>query len=118
MVDTQHGGDVLVELGAAIRQAREAIGMTASKLAKHMAVTGAAVSNWERGLRAPSRLDLYRIEALLSVTPPGRLVHRLYPDAPERAVMLTEDAIQEDTRLTGPQKAAMLAVLQVILRGQ
>lgn len=106
------------EFGQALRAAREAAGWTATTLAKHMAVTGAAVSNWERGLRVPTKLDLYRIEALLGVTPPGRLVQRLYPEAGERALMATEDAIQEDDRLTGPQKAALLAVLQVLLADQ
>ena len=74
---------VLTELGAAIREARKAAGMTQEALAEALDRTQTAVSYWEAGKRDPGVPDLLRIAEALNVPAASLLPDRAPKGAAE-----------------------------------
>jgi transcriptional regulator with XRE-family HTH domain len=82
--ELDHAAEVLQALGAKIRAAREAAGVTQNHLAGELGVTQTAVSYWEAGKRDPGVIDLLRIAEELKV-PAAALLPDQAPKAAQRA---------------------------------
>lgn len=52
-------------IGARMRAARKARGMSQGQVGRHLGVSGVAVHNWETAKHRPDLFDLRRVEALL-----------------------------------------------------
>jgi transcriptional regulator with XRE-family HTH domain len=63
LVDTESGG-----VGARLRTARRAAGLTQKQLAEALSVEAITVSRWERGVTSPSLPRLRRIAELTETT--------------------------------------------------
>jgi transcriptional regulator with XRE-family HTH domain len=55
------------ELGARIRELREAAGLSQAELAERLGIAQNSLSNWERGNRQPSFADIVRVAESLAV---------------------------------------------------
>lgn len=100
----------LVPFGARLRQARLAAKLNMATVAERLGTTVQAVSNYERGVRAPEALDVWRLEVLLGLRP-GELASTLDPTVDGPPAASTEQAIMSDRRLTDGAKLALLGVL-------
>ncbi len=60
--------DEMTEFGAAMREARERLGLTQAQVAERLGVTGATISNWENGRSAPEGSQRAQVEAVLQMS--------------------------------------------------
>jgi transcriptional regulator with XRE-family HTH domain len=102
----------LVRLGRLIREQRSAAEMSLRELAARTNVSNPYLSQIERGLHAPSVRVLRSIATALNVSAETLLVQAGLLDSvdPAEPPPTVVSAINADDRLTGDQKAALLAV--------
>jgi transcriptional regulator with XRE-family HTH domain len=102
--------------GQRLRQARQAAGFDLATVADRLGATVQAVSNYERGVRAPGELDVWRLEVLYGMRP-GELAVVLDPRVTGPPESSIEQAIMADRRLSESAKVALLGVLMELLPG-
>jgi transcriptional regulator with XRE-family HTH domain len=114
-------------LGAFIRQQRQRAGLSLRQLAELTSLSNPYLSQVERGLHQPSVRVLKAISDALNLSAETLLAEAglidamagagrdASPAAPPPAAPSTEDAIRADQRLSGDQKAALIAVYRSML---
>ncbi|MFU8839730.1 MAG: helix-turn-helix domain-containing protein [Nitriliruptoraceae bacterium] len=112
---TQEDGSPLDELGAYIRNQREAAALSLRKLAKIAGVSNPYLSQIERGLRKPSAEILQAIAKALEISSETLYVKAGILD--EREIDIdVEAAVAADPHLTGPQRQALLEMYRSFRR--
>lgn len=113
---TSDDQEPLLGLGSFIRSQRHLANLSLRQLASLAEVSNPYLSQIERGLHAPSVRVLRSIAQALGVSSDTLLREAgfLDDDEPDDAGD-TEAAIRSDTRLTEPQKAALLTVYRSYL---
>lgn len=97
-------------LGAFIRTQRELANLSLRRMAALAEVSNPYLSQIERGLHEPSMHILRSIAQALNLSAETLLEQAGLLDTDETEPVDTERAIRADTRLTAPQKQALLAV--------
>lgn len=97
--------------GAALRQARVALGMTQRELAAVLGTAQAVVSRWENGLLAtmPTRAQIGALEKAVRLRPGALTVHLGY--VPLAVLQDSEAAINADPRFTSEQKRLLIGLI-------
>lgn len=99
----------LTALGDYIRTQRRLANLSLRDVAERTKISNPYLSQVERGLHEPSVRVLKAIATALNVSAESLLAHAgLFED--HRELVDTEAAIRGDSRLTGDQKQALLAV--------
>lgn len=107
------------ELGARIRRARLAAGLTQKQLADQLHITDRAVSKWERGLSAPDIALLEPLADVLHLTLTQLIIGGEEVPTPEQAIRQTAEYAQTAGRtrlyriysLTATSFAAQILIL-------
>jgi transcriptional regulator with XRE-family HTH domain len=110
----------LEQLGEFIREQRKLARLSLRDLADRTNVSNPYLSQIERGLHEPSVRVLRSIARALNISAEtllsqAGLIEHAAGDAPSADRPVTEDAIRSDTRLTPPQKEALLSVYRSYL---
>ena len=94
------------DLGARIRAARQAAGLSQEKLAERLGLTRQAVTKWETGQSAPSTENLLRLAEVLGV-PVSTLLDEAAPQPPGHPlrILSTREFMQV---LRGNLRAALI----------
>jgi transcriptional regulator with XRE-family HTH domain len=98
-------------LGAFIRAQRQMANLSLRELSAMTEVSNPYLSQVERGLSEPSARVLKSIAQALNLSAEALFAQAgLMPESTQRDDDATETALRVDTRLTEPQKRALLAV--------
>jgi transcriptional regulator with XRE-family HTH domain len=112
----QHGQEALsrqhlLSLGEFIKAQRRLNKMSQRELARLSDLSDTYMSQLERGLHEPSLSVLRAVAESLGIRPDQLILYAAGLPLPGEATT-TEDAIRGDSRLTGEQRTALLAVLR------
>jgi transcriptional regulator with XRE-family HTH domain len=113
----------MTALGAFIRRQRQLANLSLRQLADRTKLSNPYLSQVERGLHQPSVRVIRLISDALNVSAEtllaqAGLLHHKEASAEEESrprTVSVEEAIQAETRLTGEQKSALIAVLRSML---
>lgn len=108
-------GDALHDVGAFIRQQREAASQSVRDLARAAGMSNPYLSQIERGIRRPSAEILQQIARALEISAETLYVRAGILDEPLQRRTSVAEAVNADPALTPEQRASLLSVYRSFL---